>query len=163
PSPTPAASPTAGLGLGMRAPTLTLPALGGGTIDTAAYAGTPLWVTFMATWCPSCIDELPMMDGLQARLGDDLAIVLVDVREDEELVASFINSLDVELPVALDRDGAVQAEWGYVLPTHYFIDADGILREVIFGGAPPPVFLDAVRLVAPEADLPVETLEPAGG
>jgi thiol-disulfide isomerase/thioredoxin len=166
PTPTPTASglpnasqtpePTFGAGvfIGATAPRISLPALGGGTIDTAAYAGRPLWINFMATWCPQCIDELPMMEGMQASLGDEMTILVIDVEEDPEIVRRFVNRLNIDLPVALDTDSAVQRFWSaYALPSHYFIDGDGVVTDVVFGGLPRDVFEAAIHDILPDVKL----------
>lgn len=148
-------SPPEGLQIGERAPRIRLPQIGGGELDTRDYAGRPLWINFMATWCPPCRDELPMMESMQAQLGDEISIVLVDVGEDRQTVAAFIDSLNVDLPTGIDEDGTIQAEWGaYALPVHYWIDADGVVQHYLFGGAPREVFIESLRSVVPEA--PVE-------
>jgi thiol-disulfide isomerase/thioredoxin len=164
-SPTTSGGPSAQIGpqVGMIAPRIVLPHIAGGSLDTGTVteAGTPLWINFMATWCPPCRDELPMMERIDLDLGDDpeteadlLEVVLVDVGEDEETVLQFLISIGVDLPTALDRDGAVQREWGaLILPVHFFVDADGVVQEVVFGGAPEEVFLEAVRKIVPEADI----------
>lgn len=161
-SPTPGGSPSVGspeppeegVDLGDQAPTIQLPALGGGTFDTSEYAGTPLWINFMATWCPQCVDELPMMQLMQEQLGESMNIVLVDVGEDEEVVADFIEALDVDLPVGIDRQADVQQEWGVmVLPIHFFIDEEGVVRSTLIGGAPRDIFVEHVLNVVPDAEL----------
>nr|MBA3434992.1 redoxin domain-containing protein [Chloroflexota bacterium] len=99
PSPSPG-DPQVGLAVGDIAPPLRLAQLGGAEVDTEALRGQPLWVNFMATWCPPCREELPIMDRLQRDLGDRMTIIVVDVEEDADTVASFFNSLEVALPVA---------------------------------------------------------------
>jgi thiol-disulfide isomerase/thioredoxin len=142
------------LAIGSRAPDFSLPALGGGTVDSAAYAGRPLWINFMATWCPQCVDELPMMEGMQASLGDEMTILVIDVDEDPELVQAFIDGLEVDLPVGLDEDGAVQRTWSaYVLPSHFFLDGEHVLRDVLFGGAPRDAFVESIQAILPDVDL----------
>ena len=153
----PSPSPTevsVGTQVGQRAAQVLLPRLGGGEIDTYAGAGTPLWINFMATWCPECRDELPMMAYMQHQLGDQMDIVVVDIGEDEETVAAFMVSLGVELPVALDEDSSVQEEWGVlVLPVHFWLDGDGIIRDIVYGGAPREIFVEAVHGLVPDVDL----------
>lgn len=168
PTPTPAATPPSttspptatptqvpeGTQVGQRAPRLVLPRLGGGEIDTGAAGGTPRWINFMATWCPECRDELPMMAVMQHRLGDEMDIIVVDIGEDEETVTTFMVSLGVEFDVALDLDSAVQNEWGvFVLPVHFFIDGEGVIRDLIYGGAPREIFVEAVQSLVPDVDL----------
>ena len=48
----------------------------------------------MATWCPPCRDELPLMTGFAACYEDTgLVVVLVDVKEDEASVSAFRDGL----------------------------------------------------------------------
>src|SRR5215218_25228 len=73
-----------GFHVGETAPPLVVPQLGGGTIDLTALRGKPVWVNFMQTTCPECIDEFPRMSSFQARYEKDgLVVLAVDIREDE--------------------------------------------------------------------------------
>ena len=99
-------------GIGEPAPPLVLPLVGGDTIDLADYRGKPVWVNFMATWCPPCRDELPLMAGFAARYEDTgLVILAVDVKEDEAAVQTFFQDLNLFFPVASTRRQA-PADWG---------------------------------------------------
>jgi cytochrome c biogenesis protein CcmG/thiol:disulfide interchange protein DsbE len=148
------ASPRIGLQVGNRAPALVLPRLGGGTIDLSALRGHPVWVNFMATWCPECQDELPLMETYAPELGDAVRIVLVDVREPSSVVAPFAQRMHLSLPVALDTNGVAQRAWAaYALPMHFWLDAGGIVRAVSYGGLGPTQFLQGVREVVPGASL----------
>jgi thiol-disulfide isomerase/thioredoxin len=150
-SPSPSGAPDIGLAVGQQAPALIVDRLGGGTLDLSTFRGSPVWVNFMATWCPSCRDEIPQMMKYQAQLGDrGLVVVLVDVREDEDTVAAFVKSLEYESPVGLDLVGRAQRAWGaFALPIHYFIDADGIVRSVMYGEPSPPMFEEALTKIIP--------------
>ncbi len=130
------ASSGAGFHVGEPAPRLVVPQVGGGTIDLAALRGKPVWVNFMATWCPPCRDEFPLMNGFAARYaGTGLVVLAVDVREDEGTVASFAQQLNAAFPLGLDGDGKAATGWGAVaLPVHFWIDAEGIVRDGAAGG-----------------------------
>lgn len=154
PSPSSSGAPTAGVGtaIGQIAPDFVLPHIAGGELSTANSRGKPLWVNFMATWCPQCQDELPMMMHMSFDLGDALDVIVVDVGEDQETVSDFIIALGVDLPVALDTDGAVQRQWAAnALPIHFWLDGSGIVQEVVYGGAPREVFEAAILKVVPDA------------
>jgi thiol-disulfide isomerase/thioredoxin len=158
PLPSPGATPEVGLGIGDVAPALSLDGLGGdeGRVELERLRGKPVWVNFMASYCPPCREELPLMERLQERYEDDVAIVLVDVQEPEEVVDEFVASVGVTLPVGLDRDGQAAEDWRAVaLPIHFWLDADGRIRGVVYGGAPPDVLVEGLRTVVPTA-----TLEP---
>jgi len=171
-SPSPSSVLDIGLAVGQQAPALIVDRLGGGTLDLSTFRGSPVWVNFMATWCPSCRDEIPQMMKYQAQLGDrGLVVVLVDVREDEDTVAAFVKSFELESPVGLDLVGRAQRAWGaFALPIHYFIDADGIVRSVMYGEPSPPMFEEALTKIIPGLSLepspspsqPTASGEPAG-
>jgi cytochrome c biogenesis protein CcmG/thiol:disulfide interchange protein DsbE len=144
-------SADAGFGVGKPAPALKLPKLGGGTIDLAALRGKPVWVNFMATWCPSCIDELPVMAGFAARYRSaGLEVVAVDVREDASSVAAFFKGMGVSMPVGLDSDGSAQSAWrALALPVHFWIDAQGVVRDAALGGVGPDIMAKGLQSILP--------------
>jgi thiol-disulfide isomerase/thioredoxin len=154
-SPSAAASGSTGpgeaFGVGEPAPPLTLAQLGGGEVSLAALRGKPVWVNFMATWCEPCRDEIPRMNGFAGRYADEgLVVVAVDVREDEAAVDAFARELGVAFPVAMDPDGSAQAAWGaYALPVHFWIDAEGIVRDGALGGIGPDIMAEGLQAILP--------------
>jgi hypothetical protein len=56
----------------------------------------------------------------------------------------------VDLPTGLDTDGTVQANWGALaLLVHYWIDADGIVRDGALGGIGPDVMAQGLHTIVP--------------
>jgi thiol-disulfide isomerase/thioredoxin len=145
----------AAFGIGEPAPPLRVTTLTDEVIDLAEMRGWPVWVNFMATWCPPCRDELPLMNGFATRYADTgLVVVAVDVREERDEVASFMESLGVTFPVGLDPDGTAQAEWGArALPIHFWIDASGVVRDGALGGIGPDVMAAGLRTILPGVDV----------
>jgi len=137
--------------IGETAPSLVVPQVGGGTIDLAVLRGKPVWVNFMGTYCPPCRDEFPLMNGFYARYADDGLIVLaIDVREEEGTVAAFAQELNATFPIGLDADGSAQRAWeAVVLPVHFWIDAEGIIRDGALGGIGPDIMADGLRKIMP--------------
>ena len=157
-----------GVAVGQRAPAIDVTLLDGSVMNTADFAGKPMWINFMATWCPQCRDELPMMERYAKQLGDSMTVLVVDVGEDRQQVRQFMNDLGVDLTVGVDPDGNVQREWGtYALPVHFWLDEQGIIRNIVYGGAPREIFIQAITDVVPEfsandepASTPPPTLAP---
>lgn len=153
----PSGSPTTGgaFGIGEPAPALVVPQVGGGTIDLENLRGQPVWVNFMATWCPPCRDEFPLMNGFAARYAEDgLVIVAIDVKEDEGTVASFAQQLGAVFPLGLDADGRAQDAWGALaLPVHFWVDAEGIVRDGALGGIGPDIMAAGVQSILPDVDV----------
>jgi cytochrome c biogenesis protein CcmG, thiol:disulfide interchange protein DsbE len=159
-STTPSGPVTGGLfGIGSPAPALVVPQVGGGVIDLANLRGQPVWVNFMATWCPPCIDEFPLMNGFAARYAaDGLVILAIDVEEEEGVVAAFAERLGATFPLGLDLDGSAADRWkaAAALPMHFWIDADGIVRDGALGGIGPDVMARGLQAIMPGVDVTVE-------
>lgn len=149
----PGASTDAGAAfhVGQPAPVLVVPQVGGGTIDLAALRGKPVWLNFMQTTCPECVDEFPLMNSFSSRYADQgLVVIAVDIREDEGTVASFAERLKATFPLGLDGDGTAQQAWGtYALPIHFWIDKDGIVRDGALGGVGADAFAAGLRTILP--------------
>ncbi len=156
---TPSAEPSASEGslfhVGEPAPALVVPQVGGGSIDLAALRGKPVWVNFMATWCPPCQDEFPLMNGYAATHADDgLVILAIDVEEEEGVVAAFAQQLGTTFPLGLDGDGRVSEAWDAVaLPVHFWIDAEGIVRDGSLGGIGPDLMAAGLESIMPGVDV----------
>jgi thiol-disulfide isomerase/thioredoxin len=145
-------SSAAGLfGVGQPAPSLKVTKVGGGTFDLAALRGKPVWVNFMQTTCPPCIDEFPLMNGFAVRYASSgLVVVAVDIKEDEPTVLAFAEGLNATFPVGLDADGSAQRTWGALaLPVHFWIDAEGVVRAGALGGIGPDVMAANLQKILP--------------
>lgn len=147
-----AVSSAGGMGrfhVGEPAPPLVVPQVGGGMIDLASLRGKPVWVNFMATWCPPCQDEFPLMNGFATRYAENgLVILAIDVKEEEGVVAAFAQGLGATFPLGLDADGRAAETWdALALPVHFWIDADGIVRDGSLGGIGPDVMAAGLRTI----------------
>ena len=144
-----------GFHIGQPAPALVVSQVGGGSINLAALKGKPVWVNFMATWCPPCRDEFPLMNGFAARYGKSgLVVLAIDVREDEGTAAGFAQGLNATFPLGLDADGGAARRWGAVaLPVHFWIDASGIVRDGAAGGIGADVMVHGLESILPGVDV----------
>ncbi|WP_218510212.1 TlpA disulfide reductase family protein [Variovorax sp. dw_308] len=73
----------------------------GGEVDFAALRGKPLLVNFWATWCPPCIEELPMVDRFfrdQAANGWQVIGLAID---QPSAVRKFLERTPVSFPIGL--------------------------------------------------------------
>jgi thiol-disulfide isomerase/thioredoxin len=155
PSASASGSPDALFHVGEPAPALVVPQVGGGTIDLANLKGQPVWVNFMGTYCPPCIDEVPLMNGFAARYAaNGLVVLAIDVKEDEGKVAAFAESLGSTFPLGLDSDGSAQLRWDAIaLPVHFWIDKEGIIRDGALGGIGPDIMARGLRTILPGVDV----------
>jgi thiol-disulfide isomerase/thioredoxin len=137
--------------VGQPAPPLVVPQVGGGMIDLANLKGKPVWINFMATWCPPCQDEFPLMNGFAARYADKgLVVIAIDVQEIDAAVAAFAKGLGATFPLGLDSDRKAAVAWdALALPVHFWIDKDGIVRDGALGGIGPDVMAAGLTTILP--------------
>ena len=136
---------TTGLALGQLAPELEgevdgetepLRDLEGDVISLEALRGSPVWLNFFATWCPPCQEETPVLRDTYAAYRDDgLELVAISVQESTASdVADDAETYSLDYTIGFDATGAVfDAYQGYGLPTHVFIDADGVIAHLRYG------------------------------
>ncbi len=115
---------------GRTAPGFRLSHLGGqGTLELDELRGRVVLLNFWATWCKPCEDEMPAMERLYGRLGqEDFELVAVSVDDDPEAVEAFRRRLGLTFPVLLDPGARVARRYqttGY--PESFLIDRAGIL------------------------------------
>jgi peroxiredoxin len=137
--------PTEGLAIGAVAPELEgeldgarvpLLDLDGEVVSLAALRGSPVWLSFFATWCPPCQEETPVLrDAYQAYADDGLQMIAVSVQETtSDDVKAFADKYSLPYTIGFDATSAVfKAYHGFGLPTHVFIDADGVIRRLQYG------------------------------
>lgn len=113
----------------------TLPRLEEGEASLSSYQGSVVLLNFWATWCPPCREELPSMVRLQEELGNgSFTILAVSLREERELVASFLEENGFALPVLLDATGQVGTQYGVRgIPTSYVLDREGRVLGMLVG------------------------------
>jgi cytochrome c biogenesis protein CcmG/thiol:disulfide interchange protein DsbE len=137
--------------IGQPAPALVVSQVGGGTIDLATLRGKAIWINFMQTTCPECVDDFPLMNSFATRYADKgLVVIAVDIREDEGVVSSFIQQVKATFPVGLDLDGKAQQAWGTsTLPVHFWIDTGGIIRDGALGAVSGDTMAAGLRKILP--------------
>jgi thiol-disulfide isomerase/thioredoxin len=103
----------------------------------ARYAGKPVVVTFMGTWCPNCFDETPVLRDLAAAYGPKGVEVVSlsfeytdDVERNRRQVKRFLERHRVKSPVLLagttkgakTSQAVAQLEGWEGYPTTLFLD-----------------------------------------
>ncbi len=139
-SPAPPSAPISSIPapeVGHPAPDFVLPALDGSEVRLADLRGKPVILNFWATWCPPCRREMPALEIVwQQYSRGDVMVLGVDQGESIAVVSEYVRqNVGVTFPLLLDRSQDVGDLYLVrSLPTTFFIDADGIIREVRVGG-----------------------------
>jgi thiol-disulfide isomerase/thioredoxin len=126
--------------VGKAAPDFELEMLGPGgeKFRLSDHKGQTVVLDFFATWCGPCLQTIPHV----AQLHHDSAatgvkVVAVNLEETPEQIQSLLKRLKLELPVALDRDGAIASRYGVsAIPQTLIIDKEGKVVRHFVGGGP---------------------------
>lgn len=70
----------------------------------------------------------------EANLDIDLALLAIRIQEPSADVRDFVARYGLTYDIGLDVTGAVLSRYGvFGLPTHYFVDRRGVIRDRYFG------------------------------
>jgi peroxiredoxin len=139
-------APAVGLRPGDLAPEFTIALDDGSTYQLADLDGNPIrladlrgkavWINFFATWCPPCQSETPVMREVSERYRDrGLELIAVSVQETSTAdVHAYADRYQLGYTIGFDGSGRIfHAYRVYALPTQFFIDPDGVIRDVAQG------------------------------
>lgn len=115
------------------------------------YKGDTVFVTFFATWCTYCKQELPILQELQKE--DESLKILVVTRPnygqetDQAGIEKFIAENGYEdMTFLFDEDGAISSLYGVTgYPTSFVYKPDGTLLGYLPGAAPKETLIDIIQ------------------
>ena len=137
--------------------------LAGEDVRLSDLRGQIVFLNFWATWCPPCREEMPSMERMQEELaGLPFQIVAVNLQEERDVVAEFVEEMGYTFPVVLDRTGGTAQDYGVRgIPTTFFLSPRGGILGMLVGTRywDQPVELSVMRRMAELAASTQETGE----
>jgi thiol-disulfide isomerase/thioredoxin len=98
--------------------------------------GKGLILSFFASWCIPCRNELPILNSLVDELqSKGVKVVIVNVKESLPVIKALLADLKVDKPrVLIDQNGNVSEQYGIrFLPVTFVIGPDRKIKHIIFG------------------------------
>ena len=126
-------TPGAGGGprIGDPAPGFRLTDLGGRPVDLKDYRGKVVLIDFWATWCVTCIDELPALKALYEKYkGDNFELLAISVDVGGPgIVANFAAKHKLSYPIAFVDDKIREDYRVLNLPSKFLVNSSGLLHR----------------------------------
>ena len=154
-------SPIPGLGTGNLAPELAIDTatgrleltdLDGNRIRLEDLRGKAVWLNFWASWCPPCQYETPTLRTMDQRYRDDgLVIVAVQVQQTVAAGQQYAQRYELEYTIGADVTGDFFHLYrGFALPTQFFIDPEGRIRQIVNGPLTEARAIQLVESILPD-------------
>jgi peroxiredoxin len=128
--------------------------LSGKKVGLSDFRGHPLLLTFWATWCTACRDEMPALQSLRDRYrAGGFEVLAVNYRETStDRMRQYLAGLNVNLESVVDPDGAIASAYGVDigLPVNVVLDRSHGVARILIGEAPTATVQSAIeQVVAP--------------
>ena len=145
----------AGENSGRRAPGFALPDSKMQVFDLADYRGKIVLLDLMQTTCPHCAAFTDVLERVQKKYGDKVAILAVvnSGGDNQNTVAQYIAGHGITYPILfdagqmaysyllsmkfdtphvflIDAGGTIKNDWGYSLLTRDIFEGDGLMSEI---------------------------------
>ena len=135
--------------VGGTSPNFTTQDIGGKKVSLSDFGGRPVLLSFWATWCTVCRDELPALQRLQDRYrAGGFEVLLVNYREtSNDRLRQYLSGLQVNLEAVVDPDGTIAAAYGVDigLPVNVLSDRAGKVVRILIGEVPIATIESAVQ------------------
>lgn len=129
------------------APDVTLNLVDGTQKQLSESRGHVVILSFWATWCPYCIEEMPDIQKITENY-EGVEAILVNCGEDAQSVKDFMAENSYDFTWALDEDYAVQSAYPTSgIPYTLVIDAEGNVVQAFSGSKPSGMYNDFAAAV----------------
>lgn len=109
--------------------------MNGDFVSLSDYRGKKVFLNFWASWCPPCRVEMPHLQAFDEE-NDDVVVLGVNVtssESNEENITDFIQEFGLTFQNVYGTDEIVDLYQIESLPTSFFIDSEGVIKEAVVG------------------------------
>jgi len=100
--------------------------------NATEWLGKPTVVSVMSSWAPATAEQAGALGQLQSN--NDINVVPIALQDNADKLRAYNSIAGYNLKWLADPDSLLTATLGTSnLPTHYFIDRNGVIRKVTYG------------------------------
>ncbi|MFW6102445.1 MAG: TlpA family protein disulfide reductase [Chloroflexota bacterium] len=122
------------------APDFTLPIITWNKTTLSELEGTPVVLNFWSISCPWCQYQLPFLEAVAQRSGEEIKVVAVNMADNAARIQSFFRNYEPTMTIALDNNGEAFVDYSLAynntrgsIPFTLFVDSEGIVQHVKIG------------------------------
>jgi peroxiredoxin len=122
-------------GVGEVAPDFVLQDYEENVVRLSDFRGQKVMLNFWASWCPFCVDEMPLFETIYNDLeGQGFELLAVNRGESAEEARAFSDNLSLTYPLLVNEADDVSKAYNLRgMPSTYFIDEGGVLTGIKIG------------------------------
>jgi len=127
------------------APNFTLTDINGREFSLESLRGKVVLINFWASWCPFCVEDMPLMQELQNDFKQQGLVVVAINLEDAETARAFMQEHGYTVKTLMDADNQVSQLYKIeVLPTVVLIGRDGKIATRLMGAKSKSTLTEAI-------------------
>jgi cytochrome c biogenesis protein CcmG/thiol:disulfide interchange protein DsbE len=107
------------------------------TVSLAQVRGTPMVVNVWASWCPPCIEELPLLEKVSRELKGEVDFIGINLEDDPMKALQLMQDFGISYPSVIDRSGDTRAPLTIPgPPVTFFVTSEGVIAGRWDGAIP---------------------------
>ena len=133
--------------VGKVAPDIVATTVDGKPFRLSDLRGHPVWLSFGASWCQPCRAENPDIQATWDKVkAGGVRVVQVFMSEDAGTVKDYATRVGLTYEKVPDPSTQIASEYRILgIPSHFFIDKDGVLRTIKVGSLDPSSMEGALK------------------
>ena len=137
--------------VGEPAPDFQATTVDGRTVRLSDFKGKPVWLTFGASWCQPCRAENPDIKAVYEKAkASGLEVLAVFISEDAAAVRDYADRVGLAYDKVADPDTTIASQYRILgIPSHFFIDGTGVLRQMKIGSLDQAAMEQALEGIRP--------------
>ena len=97
----------------------------GRKVNFSNFEDKTVFLNIWATWCPPCIAEMPDINNLYKKVGDQVSFVMISVDNQPETALKFVERKGFDFPIYFLQTGLPAAYQSSSIPTTFIISPSG--------------------------------------